>query len=94
MKRRAMTLIEQMRVCDCNGAVFIDAGNGCAGPKWIDLDEMPDDMRLLECYQQANDEAFQAIRDVAGYEVDTVPFITDWQVVGVGDNPYRFRLAI
>ena len=89
-----MTLIEQIRLSDGNGAVFIDAGNGCAGPKWIDVDEMPDDMRFLECYQQADDEAFAAIRDVAGYEVDTVPYMTDWQVVGEGDNPYRFRLAI
>ena len=89
-----MTLIDQMTECDCDGAVFIDAGNGCAGPKWVDIDEMPVGFLLLECYQEANDEAAQAIRLVVGYEVDTVPYVTEWQVVGVGDNPYRFRLAI
>ena len=102
------TLRELVDEFGANGVIMIDAGNGCAGPAWIEWDEEIDaelgDVEMLPVTTDApayeDDENEDTILDVAKYVIrdystDGEMYASEWieDDNRGGSNPYRFRLV-
>ncbi len=79
-----------------NGVVRVDAGNGSAGPMWLDWEAAKDEVGHIEMYPVEGDETLnEAARAVLSQPNYKVTHCSDW-VVGdgqTGDNPWRFRIV-
>jgi hypothetical protein len=101
-----MTVRDLMEEYDGNGFVIIDAGNGCAGPMWMQwYDGVASEYGAIEMFAQAatdpaypdwasTDTLLDVCHMVIGkhYTSDGLIYASDWIVTGSGDNPYRYRI--
>ena len=101
-----MKLSELVEFCKASGVVMVSAGNGCAGPQWVDYAEaMAIDSRIGEVDMRAAslDEAAEyeqdyrlALDDVAG--LCKVAYVSEWLTLdnerwgGVDLSAYRWRI--
>ncbi len=78
-----------------NGIIRVDAGNGSAGPMWLDWETCKDEVGHIEMYPVEDETLNEAARPILGQPDYEVTYASDW-VVGdgqTGDNPWRFRLV-
>lgn len=89
------TVRDLMEESGANGIIRVDAGNGSAGPMWLDWETAKDDIGHIAMTPVNGDETLNAIaRDVLNQPDYDVTYASDWIGDGhTGDNPWRFRLV-
>jgi hypothetical protein len=92
------TLRELIDEHDANGVVMIDAGNGSAGPRWISLEHIDEDMLSLSMSRHMSAPANRDARSATGDDKYIVRWASDWieDDDRGGDfetqNPWRYKL--
>lgn len=92
------TLRELIDEHDANGVVMIDAGNGSAGPRWVPLEGIDEDMLSVSMGRHMSAPANRDARSATGDDKYIVRWASDWieDDDRGGDfevqNPWRYRL--
>ena len=92
------TLRELIDEHDANGVVMIDAGNGAAGPRWVPLEGIDEDMLSVSMGRHMSAPANRDARSATGDDKYIVRWASDWieDDDRGGDfevqNPWRYRL--